>query len=125
MKKRLITALTLMAVSGFAWAAGGSGKMSFQELDANSDGKISKSEAASSSKVDQKFTQADANSDGNLDQAEFAAVETESSGSGSSGSMDSSGTGNSSSGGTSGSGSTSGGSPGSGSGSMSNGSTTR
>lgn len=114
MKKSLITALTLMAVSGFAWAAGGSDKMSFKDLDANNDGKISQSEAAGSSKVNQKFSQADANSDGSLDQAEFAAVESGSSSSGSTGSTGSSGT-MDSSGGTSGGNSTYGGSSGSGS----------
>ena len=74
MKKQIITALTLMAVTGFAWA--GSGKVSFQDLDANRDGQISQDEAMKSPDVSQKFGSADANKDGQLDAAEFAALET-------------------------------------------------
>lgn len=73
MKKQFIAALTLMAVTGFAWA--GSGKVSFQDLDANRDGQISLDEAVKSPDVSQKFGQADANKDGKLDAAEFSALE--------------------------------------------------
>ena len=74
MKKHLLTALALMAVSGFAWA--GSGKISFQDLDANRDGQISLEEAKKAPDIAKKFVQADTNQDGKLDAAEFAALET-------------------------------------------------
>ena len=70
----MMTALALMAVSGFAWA--GSGKISFQDLDANRDGQISLEEAKKAPEVSKKFVQADTNQDGKLDAAEFAALET-------------------------------------------------
>jgi len=73
-KKHLLTALALMAVSGFAWA--GSGKVSFQDLDANRDGQITLDEAKKAPEVKNRFTQADTNQDGKLDAAEFAALET-------------------------------------------------
>lgn len=73
MKKHMLTALMLMAVSGFAWA--GANKASFQELDANRDGQISRDEAKKSPEVSKKFVQADTNQDGKLDAAEFAALE--------------------------------------------------
>jgi Ca2+-binding EF-hand superfamily protein len=74
MTKQLVTALSLIAVSVFAWA--GSGKVSFQDLDANRDGQITLSEAKKSSEVSQKFSQVDINKDGKLDAAEFSALET-------------------------------------------------
>lgn len=74
MKKYTLTALALMAVSGFAWA--GSGKVSFQDLDTNRDGQITLDEAKKAPDVKNRFTQADANKDGKLDAAEFAALET-------------------------------------------------
>jgi hypothetical protein len=43
--------------------------------DKNSDGKISKSEAASDSKLAKQFDSLDANKDGNLDKGEFAKFE--------------------------------------------------
>jgi Ca2+-binding EF-hand superfamily protein len=73
MKKHLLTALALMAVSGFAWA--GSGKISFQDLDTNRDGQISLEEAKKAPDVSKRFVQADTNQDGKLDAAEFAALE--------------------------------------------------
>jgi EF hand len=75
MKKQFVTALTLIAVSGVAWA-GGSGKVSFQKLDTNRDGQISLNEAKKSPEVSKKFGQADANRDGKLDSSEFSALET-------------------------------------------------
>jgi EF hand len=74
MKKHVLTALALMMVAGLAWA--GSGKVSFQDLDTNHDGKISREEANKSPDVSKKFTRADTNRDGKLDAAEFAALET-------------------------------------------------
>lgn len=74
MKKHILTALALMAVSGLSWA--GSGAVSFQDLDTNRDGQITLDEAKKSPEVKAKFTQADANKDGKLDAAEFAALET-------------------------------------------------
>lgn len=74
MKKKFIAGLTLIALTGFAYA--GSGKVSFQDLDANRDGQISLDEAVKSPDVSQKFGQADANKDGKLDASEFAALET-------------------------------------------------
>jgi len=74
MKKYTLTALALMAVSGFAWA--GSGKVSFQDLDTNRDGQISLEEAKKAPEISKKFVQADTNQDGKLDAAEFAALET-------------------------------------------------
>jgi len=75
MKKQLVTALTLIAVSGVAWA-GGSGNVSFQKLDTNRDGQISLDEAKKSPEVSKMFGQADANRDGKLDSSEFSALET-------------------------------------------------
>ncbi|MGA9031116.1 MAG: hypothetical protein WB402_01175 [Sulfuricaulis sp.] len=72
-KKHLLAALTLITVSGFAWA--GAGTAAFQELDANHDGQISRDEAKKSSDVNNKFNQADANKNGKLDAAEFSALE--------------------------------------------------
>jgi hypothetical protein len=48
--------------------------------DKNSDGKISKSEAASNQKLTKEFDKLDANKDGNLDQGEFAKFEASASG---------------------------------------------
>lgn len=74
MKKHLLTALALMAVSGLAWA--GSGKASFEDLDTNHDGQISIDEAKKAPEVSKGFVRADTNQDGKLDAAEFAALET-------------------------------------------------
>lgn len=75
MKKHMLTALILMAVSGFAWAGAAADKTSFEQLDANHDGQISRDEAKKSPEVSKKFVQADTNQDGKLDAAEFAALE--------------------------------------------------
>jgi hypothetical protein len=48
---------------------------SMAKSDKNSDGKISKSEAAADQKLAKQFDKLDANKDGNLDQAEFAKFE--------------------------------------------------
>lgn len=72
-KKHILTALTLITVSGFAWA--GADKATFQNLDTNNDGQITLDEASKSSGIKARFTQADANRDGRLDAAEFSALE--------------------------------------------------
>ena len=74
-KKHWLAALALMTVCGFAWA-GSNGASSFQDLDANHDGQISRDEAKKSPEVSNNFDKADANKDGKLDASEFAAVET-------------------------------------------------
>lgn len=73
-KKHLFTALALITVSGFAWAAGAI--PSFQSLDTNHDGVISRDEAKKAPEVSKEFTKLDANKDSKLDQAEFSALET-------------------------------------------------
>jgi hypothetical protein len=73
MKKSLI-ALTVAALIplGAAVAGDKSGKApTFDSLDANSDGRISQTEAAVDSKI--VFSSADANGDGYLDKAEWRA----------------------------------------------------
>lgn len=59
-------------VSGIDVDANASVKMT---QDKNSDGKISKSEAASDQKLAKQFDRLDSNKDGNLDKAEFAKFE--------------------------------------------------
>ena len=71
--KYMLTALTLITVSGLAWA--GADKATFQNLDTNNDGQITLDEAKKSPEVKNKFTQADTNKDGKLDAAEFSALE--------------------------------------------------
>ena len=74
MKRYTLTALTLMAVSGLAWA--GSSATSFKDLDTNHDGQITLDEAKKAPQIKNGFSQADTNQDGVLDAAEFAALET-------------------------------------------------
>lgn len=49
--------------------------LSMPMADKNSDGKVSKAEAASNKKLASQFDSLDTNKDGNLDQAEFARFE--------------------------------------------------
>lgn len=72
-KKHILAVLTLITVSGLAWA--GADKATFQNLDTNNDGQITLDEANKSSEVKARFTQSDANKDGRLDAAEFSALE--------------------------------------------------
>lgn len=51
--------------------------MSFQNLDADQDGMISKSEAESSKKLTEKWSKYDANKDNMLEEAEFSRFEEE------------------------------------------------
>ena len=50
-------------------------KISYKDLDADQDGKISPEEAAASPALTNQWTTLDANADGMLDQAEFAKME--------------------------------------------------
>lgn len=74
MKKSLITlAVAALIPLGAAVAGEKSGQApSFASLDANSDGRISQTEAAVDSKI--MFSTADANGDGYLDKAEWKAT---------------------------------------------------
>ena len=74
MKSKSLIALAVAALIplGAAVAGDKSGKApTFDSLDANSDGRISQTEAAIDSKI--VFASADANGDGYLDKAEFKA----------------------------------------------------
>lgn len=68
MKKLSITLLAL----GFAGVALAQGAPSFEEVDANQDGSISREEAAAVEGLD--FSTADANQDGSLDRQEYQAA---------------------------------------------------
>lgn len=50
-------------------------KVNMPNVDKNSDGKVSRSEAASDKQLSQQFDKLDANKDGNLDKGEFAKFE--------------------------------------------------
>jgi Ca2+-binding EF-hand superfamily protein len=52
-------------------------QMSFEQLDANKDGRISVSEARKDKVVAARFAKADANQDGYLDRKEFASIPRE------------------------------------------------
>jgi len=68
MKKLSITLLAL----GFAGVALAQDAPSFEEVDANQDGSISREEAAAVEGLD--FSTADANQDGSLDRQEYQAA---------------------------------------------------
>ena len=83
-----LTAAAALALSGAAFAqdstkSGGvpgvdvdvDANISMPMADKNSDGKVSKSEAASNKKLASQFDSLDANKDGNLDKGEFAKFE--------------------------------------------------
>jgi hypothetical protein len=55
--------------------------VSMPSMDKNSDGKVSRSEAASNKELSQQFDQLDRNKDGNLDKGEFAKFEGKAKGS--------------------------------------------
>lgn len=87
-KHTLITAAAALALSGTAFAqdstkSGGlpgvdvdiDANITMPMADKNSDGKISKAEAASNQKLSQQFATLDKNKDGSLDKAEFAKFE--------------------------------------------------
>jgi hypothetical protein len=87
MKLYSLTAVAALALSGSAFAQdstrGGvpgvdlnvDANISMPAADKNSDGKVSKSEAASNQKLSQQFDSLDSNKDGNLDKGEFAKFE--------------------------------------------------
>lgn len=82
-----LTAVAALALSGAAFAdsttRGGvpgvdvdvDANISMPMADKNSDGKVSKSEAASNKKLASQFDSLDTNKDGNLDKGEFAKFE--------------------------------------------------
>ena len=72
-KNLALTALALL-VSSVAVAGE---KMSYKDLDADQDGKISAEEAAASPTLTRQWTVLDANGDGAVDQAEFAKMEVQ------------------------------------------------
>jgi hypothetical protein len=87
-KHTLLTAAAALALSGSAFAQDSTksgalpgvdvdvdANISMPMADKNSDGKVSKAEAASNQKLSQQFTTLDKNKDGNLDKNEFAKFE--------------------------------------------------
>ena len=87
-KLSTITAAAALALSGAAFADDASktggvpgvdvdvdANISMPMADKNSDGKVSKSEAASNKKLASQFDTLDTNKDGNLDKGEFAKFE--------------------------------------------------
>jgi len=84
----ILTAAAALALSGAALAqdstkSGGvpgidvdvDANVTMPMADKNSDGKVSKAEAASNQKLSQQFDSLDSNKDGNLDKGEFAKFE--------------------------------------------------
>jgi hypothetical protein len=69
----LTAALILSAGSAFAGSP--TGPATFQSLDKNHDGAVSKSEAKSDPTVAKNWKQIDINKDGRIDSAEFSAFE--------------------------------------------------
>jgi hypothetical protein len=65
----MLYAVPLAAAAGFAFAAA-----SFNDLDKDKDGYVSKVEAQKDRSIEQGFMAADKNRDGKLDRAEFAAL---------------------------------------------------
>lgn len=84
---KTLTAVAALALAGSAFAQdttrGGvpgvdvdiDANLSMPMADKNSDGKVSKTEAASNKKLAAQFEQLDSNKDGNLDKGEFAKFE--------------------------------------------------
>ena len=79
--KKLITAIALAGITGAAFAQAPAPapaaptappeQASFQKLDTNRDGALSKIEASSDSMLQSKFDTADKNADGKLDSVEY------------------------------------------------------
>lgn len=72
MQTKLLQALV---IAGFSTAALAQAMPPFEEVDANSDGKISQEEAATIEGLD--FATADTNQDGSLSPEEYAAAHSE------------------------------------------------
>ena len=80
--KKLMLVMTLAGISSVAMAAGGPKdavpasvqKMSFEKLDVNHDGYVSRSEADADAVIKAGFDAADRSADGRLDAEEFAAI---------------------------------------------------
>jgi len=83
-----LTAAAVLALSGAAFAQDSTNRggvpgvdvdvdanITMPMADKNSDGKVSKSEAATNQKLAQQFDSLDSNKDGNLDKKEFAKFE--------------------------------------------------
>ncbi|HEU4619759.1 MAG TPA: EF-hand domain-containing protein [Gammaproteobacteria bacterium] len=71
MKARILVSLAAMGFTGLALAQQGASP-SFSDVDKNSDGQISRSEAQSVEGLD--FSKADTNQDGHLDRTEYDAA---------------------------------------------------
>lgn len=65
----------LASVTGGAQPGGGA-RLSFEQLDLDQDGNITKEEAQSAPELSQNWQQYDTNQDGQLDQSEFSAFES-------------------------------------------------
>ena len=77
----IIGALSLLPFGVYAADYQTSEQKSFQELDTNHDGYISKNEAKADHKLMKDWKSADANKDGKLEESEFSAFETRNMGS--------------------------------------------
>lgn len=75
----LVTTLAALAMTATTAAyAGTDAKASgYDDLDANKDGKISRSEATADPELSSRWNELDQNGDNKLDQGEFARFETE------------------------------------------------
>lgn len=69
--RKWLYSIALVSAAGFAGAALAAGP-SFDQVDADRDGKISKAEATAVKGLD--FAKADVNKDGSLDRSEYAAA---------------------------------------------------
>lgn len=72
MKQLVITIALGMATTA---AVAGEAKMSFSEADANSDGAITRAEAASFAALEQRFDAVDENSNGLIERQEYSQAE--------------------------------------------------
>jgi hypothetical protein len=75
MKHLMALASGLILATGLAFAGGD--KASFDDLDKDGNGAISRTEAAEHEKVASSFDDADTNGDGQLSESEFSAVKSE------------------------------------------------
>jgi hypothetical protein len=80
MKARVTVTLLALGFSALAFAQQGGSAPPFDQVDANHDGMISRSEAAKVEGLD--FSKADTNSDGNLSRQEYDAATQQAGGAG-------------------------------------------